>query len=167
MTTLRLMAPNPLWKQEFEQTRSSILGATEGWITACQHIGSTALGSMIARPTVDAIAGVSDLSSLNDVATLIEGLNFRRLPSPDWCDDELTAYLEKPRTGEPTHSVLVTRFESVAWQNCVTARERLSTSAELRDEFETIKRANFQPGCGALQQYALSKAAFFESLLNG
>lgn len=164
MQTLRLMSSNPLWKQEFEQTRSSILGATEGWITACEHIGGTALPATVARPTVDLIAGVTDLTSLNDVATLIEGLNFRRLPSPNWCDDELTAYLEKPRSGEPTHSVLVTLHQSTAWDAATQLRDQLQNSEALRDELETIKRANYQADCGAIARYTDAKEAFFDSL---
>ncbi|MDG2222325.1 MAG: GrpB family protein, partial [Rubripirellula sp.] len=39
---------DPRWRQEFEQTRSSILSSTEGWVTGVEHIGSTAISGLIA-----------------------------------------------------------------------------------------------------------------------
>ncbi|HBE71534.1 MAG TPA: GrpB family protein [Planctomycetaceae bacterium] len=161
---IRLSHFNRMWEQEFEQTRSLLLGATEGWIGAVEHIGSTAVPDMVARPTVDALAGMSDLSGLNEAALLIEGLNFCRRPAPLWCEDELVAYLEKPRAGEATHSVLLVAREGKCWQTALDAREKLRTAPQLRDELETIKKANFVAGCQAQTQYDASKSAFFDSL---
>ncbi len=57
---VRLMHYDPRWRQEFEQTRSSILHSCAGWVTAVEHIGSTAISGLIARPTIDVIASVAD-----------------------------------------------------------------------------------------------------------
>lgn len=161
---IKLSHFNGLWKQEFEQTRSSLLGASEGWIHAVEHIGSTAVEGIVARPIVDVLAGMSDLPGLNEAAALIEGLNFRRLPAPQWCEDELVAYFEKPRSGDATHSVLLVAQSGKCWTSAISVREQLRASQPLREELETIKRANFHAGCQAQQQYDAAKSAFLESL---
>ncbi len=161
---IRLMAHNPLWEQEFFQSRSMLLQATEGWLTDVRHVGSTALPNMIAQPVIDMLAAMEDLQGLNDAATLVEGLNYSRVAAPQWCQNELVAKLQKPRSGEPTHSILIVRRHSPSWRRVVAMQEFLNASMIDRQNFENVKRDNFQPGCAAEREYETAKAAFFEDL---
>lgn len=162
--SLRLMQFNPAWKQEFEQTRSSVLQACEGWVADCLHVGATSLADTIAAPVVDLAAGLRDKSQLNKAAGLIEGLNFRRVDSPRWCDDELIAYLEKPRTGLATHSVFLIALEGPAWVRMLQHREQLTHSEQLRVALAEIKQAHYRSGCKAAADYAEAKRQFFDQL---
>ena len=38
----------------------------DGWVTAVEHVGSTAISGLIARPTVDVLAAVADEGSGGD-----------------------------------------------------------------------------------------------------
>lgn len=161
---LRLMHFNPMWQQEFLQTRSSLLQATEGWIVDCRHVGSTHLEGSFARPTIDVLAGISQLQGLNQAAEMIEGLGYRRLASPAWCDDELVAYLEKPRHGAPTHSVLLAHIESNTWRHTLDIQQQLASSLALQQELQNLKRDHYSSGCQAADNYAAAKAEFFARL---
>ena len=74
---VRLMYYDPRWRQEFEQTRSSILHSCAGWVTAVEHIGSTAIPGLVARPTIDVAAAADDQEGMEQASLLIEGLNYR------------------------------------------------------------------------------------------
>lgn len=161
---IRLMAHNEHWEQEFVQSRSMLLQATEGWLSDLRHIGSTALPELIAQPIIDMIAQMEDLQGLNEAAELIQGLNYARVAAPEWCQDELVAMLHKPRRGEPTHSVLVVRKGSLLWRRALAIRELLEGSWGDRQKFENLKRDHFKPGCAAEEQYRLAKAEFFNEL---
>lgn len=163
-TSLRLMSHNPHWHQEFEQTRSLILWASEGWVSEVQHIGSTALLDGVAQPVIDVLAGLHDLRGLNAAAELIEGLNYLRVAAPEWADDELTGLLVKPRMGAPTHSVLLVRHGGRTWQRAVAIRDRLNQHREDWTQFQALKRAHFTAGCDALDRYTTAKAQFFNAL---
>lgn len=155
---------NPLWKQEFEQSRSSILQAAEGWIVDVQHAGSTAVTGGIARPIVDLVAGLSDLQQLNQVSMLVEGLNFKRIETPAWCEDELCAHLIKPRNAEETHSLLVVKHEGNLWNRASAIRNQLQNSTEDWERFKQLKLDNFQPSCSAAANYEIAKSQFFGDL---
>lgn len=162
--TLRLMRTNPLWVQEYEQSRSSVLQATEGWLIDVQHIGSTFLEDGIARPTIDQLAGMSDLRGINPASELIEGINYRRVPSPDWCSSELTALLEKPRHGAPTHTVLLVKHQGTIWNRALRIRNWLDSHLVDWQAFQTVKRDHFSSGCQALAKYTAAKDEFFQIL---
>jgi GrpB-like predicted nucleotidyltransferase (UPF0157 family) len=161
---IRLMEHNKLWKQEFNQARSMLFYATEGWLTDVRHIGGTALPDSIAQPVIDMIASIEDLSALNDAAGLVEGLNYKRIETPDWCAEELVALLQKPRLGEPTHTVLIVRTASSAWNRTLAILNHLNENIVERQTLESLKQENFQPGCAAEREYFQSKCHYFAAL---
>ena len=160
----RLMSYNPQWRQEFEQSRSSMLQATEGWLCEIVHIGSTSLDDGIARPVVDLMAGMQDMQGLNDVCALIEGLNYRRQATPAWCDEELCALMHKPRAAAATHSVLIVRHQGSLWKRAVAVRNRLATHPQERVELNQTKMNNFNSGCSGEAAYLDAKDLFFRQL---
>ncbi|TWU03988.1 GrpB family protein [Neorhodopirellula pilleata] len=140
---IRLMYHDPRWRQEFEQTRSSILQSCDGRVVAVEHIGSTAISGLIARPIIDAVAVVADPVDLSDAAMLIEGLNFRETDQPDWvgelCGTVPVRLLEKPRHGETTHRVYVVSQGSRLLGQSVRLREHFRSSPEAAIDFESQK----------------------------
>lgn len=162
----RLMTYNPLWPQEFQQARSSILQATAGWLADVVHIGGTAVPGALSRPVVDMLAGINDLQALQEVCDLIEGLNYCRVETPAWCDDELCGMLLKPRLGEATHSVLVVRHEQELWQRATRTREQLKSDSAALEQLSQIKQEHYHASCSAPQHMEQAKDLFFSSLFD-
>ncbi|MEM7479132.1 MAG: GrpB family protein [Planctomycetota bacterium] len=159
----RLMSYNPAWKQEFEQTRSSLLQATIGWLVEVEHIGATSVPGSIGRPVIDVLAGLTDLQALTEVADLIEGLNYRRIETPPWCDDELCALLVRPRSGEITHTVLVTQHQQELWKLALSVRNKLRGNAELCERLSQLKSNCYNATCSAESEMQVAKDEFFSS----
>jgi GrpB-like predicted nucleotidyltransferase (UPF0157 family) len=164
MDSLRLMSYNTLWPQEFEQSRSMILHASDGWLHEVQHIGSTYHQDGVAQPIIDMMAAMRDLQGLNEAATLIEGLNFARVEAPQWCEDEFVAMLQKPRHGPATHTLLITKLNGNAWSRSLAIRRWLSENLCDWQRFQNLKRDCFSSGCGAYDRYAAEKLEFFANL---
>jgi GrpB-like predicted nucleotidyltransferase (UPF0157 family) len=164
---VRLMHYDPRWRQEFEQTRSSILHSCAGWVTGLEHIGSTAISGLIARPTIDAVAAVDNMDAMEPAALLMEGLNFRREASPVWASGAIT--LVKPRHSlegqlDPTHTVLLVVQGCVVWNRVIRIRDWLRSRAEVAIRFEEAKVARWRSGEGDLVSYQADKALFFAHL---
>ena len=164
------MYHDPRWPQEFEQTRSSILQSCEGRVVAAEHIGSTAISGLIARPTVDVIAGVSEAGLLEDSAALIEGLNYRTIQSPDWCGGHPLITLSKPRSfteaqPQQTHSVLLTIIDSPIWNQSLAIRDWLRSHPDVAIDYEELKVQRWRDGEGDLDSYNEAKSYFFADLI--
>ncbi|GAA5505301.1 GrpB family protein [Novipirellula caenicola] len=166
---VRLMHFDPRWRQEFEQTRSSILLSCEGRVVDVVHVGSTAISGLIARPTIDVLAGVADISMMESAALLIEGLNFRREATPAWAGQSIA--LCKPRYAtpdhpDPTHCVYLMQTSAPAWIQAVSIRDYLRQNAETALDFEEAKVRRWRSGEGDRQQYEADKAIFFAHLID-
>jgi GrpB-like predicted nucleotidyltransferase (UPF0157 family) len=164
---VRLMHYDPRWRQEFQQTKSSILHSCAGWVTAVEHVGSTAISGLIARPIIDVLAAVVDESALATAAQLIEGLNFRINDSPAWSAEPIV--LGKPRhlsasQPEPTHCVWLVIHKSDCWRRMIGMRDWLRKQKETAIRFEEAKVARWRSGEGELSAYESDKALFFAHL---
>jgi GrpB-like predicted nucleotidyltransferase (UPF0157 family) len=153
---------DPRWRQEFEQTKSGVLQSCQGDVIDVQHIGSTAISGLIAQPIIDAIAAVADDASLDQAAMAIEGLYFRRLQTPAWAGQSV--WLAKPRHGEITHRVILTRLGSMLWQRVLAVRDALRQNPEKAIAFEETKVKLWKAGEGEVGQYDRDKSLFFAHL---
>lgn len=167
--SVRLMHHDALWRQEFQQTRSGLLQSCSGWVTRVEHIGSTAIPGLIARPTIDIVAGVNDRRGLSEAALLIEGLSYRRIDSPTWAPDSIA--LQKPRytrpSGpEPTHLVFLTDNGSTSLSRALAVRDYLREHSEQALRFEETKVARWRRGRGNRHQYEADKSIFFAHLID-
>ena len=135
-------------------------------MSAVHHVGSTAISGLIARPTIDAIAVTADDEAQETSATMIEGLNFRRVLPPMWAADAIR--LVKPRhipDGEvATHDILVVQEGSPTLARCLAVRDYLLANREAALRFEETKVSRWQSGEGDPGQYAADKAVFFSHL---
>ncbi len=161
MNDIRLSPFQPSWKQEFEQTKSLLLWAAEGWLVDAQHIGGTRLEASVAQPIVDVIAGMTDMQGLNEACSLIEGLNYNRVESPGWCENELVAKLRKPRAGNPTHSLLIVRMGGKTWNRVLRMQYCLESQYADAQRLQNIK---LDAASQSVAEYELHKAIFFQEL---
>lgn len=159
---VRLMHYDPQWRQEFEQTRSSVLMSCTGWVQAVEHIGSTAVTGIVAQPIIDAVAGVVDPSGLQHAQAALEGLNFRSVELPTWADDAVLMF--KPRNASPTHSVFLTQIDSPLWKRLLGVRDRLRENREVALRYEDAKVHRWKAASGDRDSYQQAKAMFFSHL---
>lgn len=161
---IRLMHWDSRWRQEFEQTRSSILQCGEGRIVDVQHVGATAVPGMIARPIIDFVAIVGDPVDLKDSCFLIEGLNFLPVPLPDWAEPQsgITRTLQKPRRGEPTHFAWVTTQGSPVAAEMLRFRNQLRDDSSLAMQFESDKVDCWKQCGGDENRYLSGMQQLFE-----
>ena len=156
---VRLMHYDPSWRQEFAQTRSSLLYACEGWLAEIEHIGSTAIPGLIAQPTIDVIAAVSDEQDIDQAAFRIEGLNFKS------SELDTSILLTKPRhllegQSEPTHRVFLTVLGSPLWKSTIMLRDYFLQSPEAAVQYEEVKMLNWKRFKGDREKYETGKLGY-------
>jgi GrpB-like predicted nucleotidyltransferase (UPF0157 family) len=161
---VRLMHHDARWRQEFEQTRSSVLQSCEGRVVTVEHIGSTAISGIIARPIIDIVAVVADPVDMDDSALLIQGLNFREVVFPRWAGNgaALKSALEKPRHGETTHRVFLVTQGSPLLTRATRFRDYLRATPPVALDFEAAKVQAWQRISGDQEAYQKAMAEIFD-----
>lgn len=152
------------WRQEFEQTRSGLLQCCQGRVVAVEHIGSTAVGGIIAQPIIDAVAVVADPVDFDDAVLLTTGLSFRETDRPGWADDGRRQHvvLRRPRHGEPTHRLYFVTQGSPLLHRAVRFRDHLRAFPEVAIEFEAAKVGVWRGVEGNVAAYERAMAGVFD-----
>lgn len=112
---LRLSHYDTRWKQEFEQMRSCVFDAAQGWVTAVEHIGSTPFPATVARPTIDLVAGLVADGDIVEAAEFMEGLNFQKLETPKWIGDSRAIFFMKDGHKPLSYQLILTDWKGPLW----------------------------------------------------
>lgn len=66
---VRLVAHIVEWQREFQRVKQDILNSTHLQEQRIEHIGSTAIKNMVAKPILDLVVGVDDIENVDKTTT--------------------------------------------------------------------------------------------------
>jgi GrpB-like predicted nucleotidyltransferase (UPF0157 family) len=150
---------DPAWPARFELERDRVARALGATARRIEHMGSTAVPGLGAKPIVDVLVAVADP---DDDAVLV--------PAMEAAGYEL-------RVREPAHRMFRTPERDVhthVWresdpevERCLRFRDRLRKSAEDRRAYEQLKRALAEREWADMNDYADAKGELIEAILAG
>lgn len=73
---VRLMEHNPKWEDEFLKVKNELIECWGSSITDIQHVGSTAIRSICAKPILDVAVQVTSISNLDIEALTSRGYDY-------------------------------------------------------------------------------------------
>jgi GrpB-like predicted nucleotidyltransferase (UPF0157 family) len=133
-----LVEYSPAWPAAFQVEREALQRVLGSWLAGpIEHIGSTAIPGMRAKPVIDIMAGVTDLVSSRPAREAVRELQYVHFPyRPD-----VMHWFCKPSPAHRTHHLHLVPFGSTLWQERIVFREALRQDSELAAEYANLKRA--------------------------
>jgi len=131
---------DPTWPSAFVDARAELEAALGPCLVDIEHIGSTAVPGLAAKPVIDILVGLRSLDDTPIVVPAIEGLGYQYVPEfevelPD------RRYFRRYTNGLRTHQVhAVARTDHAWWDRHVAFRDRLRAHDEDRDAYADLKR---------------------------
>ena len=135
--TVRLVPHDAAWAAEFAAEAAhlqALLGTDVGPI---EHIGSTAVPGIHAKPIIDMMAGVDTLERARSFSSTLEAAGYEYRPNGDAPDRIL--FVKGPSVCRTHHLSLVVRG-SAQWNGCLRFRDALRLDRELAKEYESLKQ---------------------------
>ena len=132
------LAPyDPLWPREFERVRAEVAEALPDWILSIDHVGSTSVPGLDAKPIIDISVAVPDMEKSLSVVPVLQELGFTYRP-----DDDLPDRHYFPRTvdGLRRHHVSLAEPDSWNRRNSLVFRDALRRDPELARGYGELKR---------------------------
>ena len=124
-----LVPYDPSWPRRFEQERELLQPALANWITGTiEHIGSTAVPDLLAKPIFDIMVGVLDLPSSMPAREALAGLEYQYFPYRS----DVMHWFCKPSPAHRTHHLHLVPFRSRLWIERIAFRDFLRGSPAAR-----------------------------------
>jgi GrpB-like predicted nucleotidyltransferase (UPF0157 family) len=155
---------DPDWPRRFEAERALLEPLLAPWLVdGVHHIGSTAIPGLSAKPIIDMMAGIRDLSAAEAAIPVLEEHGYRHAPHrPE------ALWFHKPQSeahAERTHHLHLTERGSALWRERLTFRDALRADTALRDEYQALKLRLAGAHGDDVKAYTADKRAFVVRVL--
>ena len=128
---------DPRWPGLFEEERLAVEAAVGTWAEEVEHVGSTAVPGLDAKPVIDVMAGVR---SLEDSPILVERLAGIGYEYRGEAGIPGRLFFRKLRGSERTHHLHVFELGGGEWDRHILFRDYLREHPEAAREYARLKR---------------------------
>ena len=136
---VRVEPYDPAWPVMFAAEKDRLERLLRCWlITPVEHIGSTSVPGLAAKPLIDMIAGVADLPAAREAIGPLAGHGYvhaEHRPGALW--------FYRPSSGEPeghTHHLHLTEPGSDLWRERLAFRDSLRSDPALVAKYQQLKQ---------------------------
>ncbi len=152
---------DPLWGKYFVQEQKRIRVALHLDSTAIQHIGSTAISDIYAKPIIDIMIGVETFPPLQYLSDELVNLGYDALGEAGVPDRLYFRY-----RGLQLFNAHVVKREGQHWKSNLALRDYLRAYPEEAKCYEEVKMKAVQSGASSLLKYSEAKSAIVEELMS-
>jgi GrpB-like predicted nucleotidyltransferase (UPF0157 family) len=158
--TVKLMPHTELWHQLFAEEEARLRDAISEYTLAIEHVGSTAVCGLSAKPIIDIAVAVRQIADAERCVTPLGNIGYEYhgeygIPGRHFfCKGE-------PRT----HHLHLVEADSDLWRNHLLFRDYLRQHAEVAAQYDKLKRGLAHDYKDNREAYTEGKAAFIENVL--
>lgn len=162
---------NPAWPAQFEELRNTLSQALGDRIIAIEHVGSTAIPGMPAKPKLDIDIVISSMALLPTIAERLEPLGYisqgnlgREGREAFGRKDDQVPYTHHMKSW-PKHNLYVCPQDSPVLQEHLRFRDYLRQHPDLAEQYARLKQELSERYRYDQQQYVAGKSDFVRQIL--
>jgi GrpB-like predicted nucleotidyltransferase (UPF0157 family) len=138
MAEVQVVPYNHDWPAQFEAEAALLARVLARWVvTPVQHIGSTSIPGIAAKPVLDMMVGVRDLREAAEAMDPLREQGY--VFAPHRPHESLWFFKAPPPIAVHTHHLHLTAVGSTLWQERLSFRDALRSDPRLRDEYQALK----------------------------
>ena len=160
--TVRLEPHAPAWVELYAKEERQIRNTIGALIEDVQHVGSTAVADLHAKPIIDIAIAVADLTVVQECVDPLVRLGYEYFGDRDNIGDHFFA---KGPDDNRTHYIHMVRADSENWKHYLIFRDVLRQDSEMRQQYDALKRKLAQSHAGDRKSYTELKGIFVENVL--
>jgi len=161
--TVELLPHNPLWEDIAAETIKLLKSLLNDVAADIQHVGSTSIQNICAKPIIDIAVGVNTLDSIKPYIELLKknGIIFRK----EDVKEQLLFVIGDFEKEFRTHHIHVVEWNSIAWNNYINFRDYLNAFPEYAKEYDDLKKKLALEFANNRGNYTAGKQEFIDRIL--
>lgn len=159
---VRVVPYDPAWPTLFAVEAQLVEDTIGAWVNGgIHHVGSTAVPGLAAKPIIDILVGVNDLSTSRPCIAMLAPLGYLYAP---YRTDEMHWFC-KPDPARRTHHLHLVPTGSVRYRDELAFRDHLRTHPETAQAYAELKRSLAERFRHDREAYTEGKADFIAQVL--
>lgn len=152
------------WKKEFTVTKEKIMEHTKLQSHQIEHIGSTSIVGILAKPVIDIAIGVENLEAQDkSFFKELRQAGFYRL-QVERADEIVCAKFTDDSFETKTHFIHLVEFNKKKWHQMRFFRDYLNANEAVKKEYARLKNSFFSTGKDGITAYTEYKEQFVQSV---
>lgn len=137
---ITLLPHDPIWSNHFNEEKDALLGLNIDTIIRIEHIGSTAILGIYAKPVIDILIGVKNLEqfTLDDIKK-IETLGYVYNPTFEIILPNRRYFQKDNQQGIRTHQIHLVSYPSPWYERHILFRDLLRSNPDIAKDYEALK----------------------------
>jgi GrpB-like predicted nucleotidyltransferase (UPF0157 family) len=161
--TVRVIEHDPRWSALFTEECESLHRALGDLVADVQHVGSTAVPGLPAKPILDIAIAVRVLDLVPYIVERLTRIGY--IYRGDGGDDGGHLFIRESEPDIRTVHVHVVEQSSTQWKNYLLFRELLRDDTNLRKRYTAIKKDLAERFCDDRKSYTAAKDKFIQGVL--
>ncbi len=128
----------PTWHEMFEREKQ-LLETVLGNFGIVEHIGSTSVVGLAAKPIIDIMVGLRDFSLADELVPSVQKLDYRYVPEYETVMPD-RRYFKKAAAGTTTHHVHMVEIGGEFWERHLLFRDFLRANSDAAHQYAMLKR---------------------------
>lgn len=135
--TVEVVAYDRAWPSRFETERAVLLAAVPGLFTTIEHVGSTSVPGLVAKPTIDILAVADDLDAVRGRVDVLAEAGYDHRPGS--FDDDRHLFFRKVEGGKRLAHLHVVLSSSPEVDDFRLFREFLRATPDVAARYAAVK----------------------------
>ncbi|MEM7065689.1 MAG: GrpB family protein [Cyanobacteria bacterium P01_B01_bin.77] len=159
---IELSAYDPEWPAKFEAEKRLLTDVIGRWLWgSIEHVGSTAVPGLLAKPVIDIMFGVKSLENSKPAIGVLVRNGYQYFPyKPD-----VMHWFCKPSDAFRTHHLHLIPYASQLWQERIQFRDLLRSSQNIASEYAALKQSLATLYPSDREAYTQAKWPFIQQVL--
>ena len=158
---IRIVEHDPSWEEKFEREAAAICAALGSVAVRVDHVGSTSVPGLSAKPIIDINVSVHDITAVDSYRLPLEGIGYLFVPVPESPDFH---FFGKPATRPRNYHIHVLEVGSQHERRHLVVRDYLRTHPEEAAAYGAVKQAIAEHHPGDRLGYIAEKGPYLEAL---
>ena len=155
---------DPQWPVLYEEEKSRILNVIGRRIVAIEHIGSTAVPGLAAKPIIDIIVAVRHLIDAGECIEPLQSIGYEYVPEFEVEIPERRFFRKGPPEAR-THHIHMIELTSEFWERHLLFRDYLRSHPDVAQQYYQLKKELAARYGSDREAYAGAKTPFIESIV--
>ena len=150
------------WSEKFEVEKEHLYSLIGDWnFGGVEHVGSTAVEGMVAKPVIDVMFGVKSLVESRPAITVLSNNGYEYWPYKE----EVMHWFCKPSDAFRTHHLHLIPYQSELWNQRIKFRDILRNNPKVAAEYAKLKRDLASKYRNDREAYTDLKWPFIQSII--
>jgi GrpB-like predicted nucleotidyltransferase (UPF0157 family) len=157
--TVELYDHDILWEENARKTIKSLKSIFVDNAVDIQHIGSTAIKTIKAKPIIDIVVGINDFNLLENIMHELNNNGIIHRPKNDM-DEYKMFVIGDFENDTRTHHIHVVKYNNAEWNNQLNFRDYLNNNYKEAKKYEKLKISLMEENKDNREAYTKSKEEY-------